>query len=87
MIGESSPTNLRSSTMSAQFIVTAIGFAFSYIIGIGVPLITGLGNTIIGIVSLALLVPGFIGAFFALTLKTHETKGINMDTVTGCEWD
>jgi MFS family permease len=87
MIGESSPTNLRSSTMSAQFIVTAIGFAFSYIIGIGVPLITGLGNTIIGAVSLALLVPGFIGAFFALMFKTHDTKGIDMDTVTGCEWD
>ena len=49
--------------------------------------ITGLGNTIIGAVSLALLVPGFICAFFALVLKTHETKGINMDTVTGCEWD
>ena len=87
MIGESSPTNLRSSTMSAQFLVTAVGFAISYIVGIGVPLVTGLGNEIIGIVSLALLVPGFIGAFFALMLKTHDTKGINMDTVTGCEWD
>ena len=87
MIGESSPTNLRSSTMSAQFLVTAVGFAISYIVGIGVPFITGLGNEIIGIVSLALLVPGFIGAFFALIFKTHDTKGIDMDTVTGCEWD
>lgn len=87
MIGESSPTNLRSSTMSAQFLVTAVGFALSYIVGIGIPLITGLGNTIIGTVSLALLVPGFIGAFFALMLKTHDTKGIDMDTVSGCEWD
>lgn len=87
MIGESSPTNLRSSTMSAQFLVTAIGFSISYIFGIGIPLITGLGNEIIGIVSLALLVPGFIGAFFALMFKTHDTKGIDMDTVTGCEWD
>lgn len=87
MIGESSPTNLRSSTMSAQFLVTAVGFALSYIVGIGVPLVTGLGNEIIGTVSLALLVPGFIGAFFALMFKTHETKGIDMDTVTGCEWD
>lgn len=87
MIGESSPTNLRSSTMSAQFLVTAVGFALSYAIGIGVPLITKLGNEIIGTVSLALLVPGFIGAFFALVFRTHETKGIDMDTVTGCEWD
>lgn len=85
MIGESSPTNLRSSTMSAQFIVTAIGVAVSYIISL--PLITFLGNSVTGTVSFALLVPGFIMAFFALVRKTNETKGIDMDTVTGCEWD
>lgn len=85
MIGESSPTNLRSSTMSAQFIVTAVGFALSYVISI--PLITILGNSVTGIVSFALLVPGFIAAFVTLLLKTHDTKGVDMDTVTGCEWD
>lgn len=85
MIGESSPTNLRSSAMSAQFIVTAIGVAVSYVISL--PLITLLGNSITGTVSFALLVPGFIMAFFALVRKTNETKGIDMDTVTGCEWD
>ncbi len=85
MIGESSPTNLRSSTMSAQFIVTAVGVALSYVISL--PLITILGNSVTGIVSFALLVPGFIAAFFALVRKTHDTKGIDMDKVTGCEWD
>ena len=85
MIGESSPTNLRSSTMSAQFIVTAVGVAVSYIISL--PLITFLGNSVTGIVSFALLVPGFIAAFFALVRKTNETKGIDMDKVTGAEWD
>lgn len=85
MIGESAPTNLRSSAMSAQFIVTAAGVAVSYIISL--PIITLAGNDVTGIVSLALLVPGFIAAFFALVRKTHETKGIDMDTVTGCEWD
>lgn len=85
MIGESAPTNLRSSAMSAQFIVTAAGVAISY--GVGIPLITILGNSVTGIVSFALLVPGFIFAFFALVRKTSETKGIDMDTVTGCEWD
>ena len=85
MIGESSPTNLRSSTMSAQFIVTAVGVAISYMVSL--PLLTTLGNSITGVVSFALLVPGFIVALFALIRKTNETKGIDMDTVTGCEWD
>lgn len=85
MIGESAPTNLRSSAMSAQFIVTAAGVAVSYIISL--PIITLVGNDVTGIVSLALLVPGFVAAFFALVRKTNETKGIDMDTVTGCEWD
>ncbi len=85
MIGESAPTNLRSSAMSAQFIVTAIGVAVSYIISL--PLITILGNSVTGTVSFALLVPGFVAAFIALVRKTHETKGINLDSVTGAEWD
>ena len=85
MIGESSPTNLRSSTMSAQFIVTAIGFALSY--GISLPLTMIMGNRIIGTVAFCLLVPGFVSALIVLFKKTNETKGINMETVTGAEWD
>ena len=85
MIGESSPTNLRSSTMSAQFIVTAIGVAVSY--AVSLPLITILGNSYTGAVCFLLLVPGFILSLFLLARKTHETKGIDMDKVTGCEWD
>lgn len=85
MIGESSPTNLRSSTMSAQFVVTAIGVAVSY--GVSLPLITILGNTFTGTVCFGLLIPGFILSLILLARKTHETKGIDMDTVTGLEWD
>ncbi len=85
MIGESSPTNLRSSTMSAQFIVTAIGVAVSYIVSL--PLTMILGNGVIGTVAFCLLVPGFVAALVVLFRKTNETKGIDMDTVTGAEWD
>ncbi len=85
MIGESSPTNLRSSTMSAQFIVTAVGVVISY--AVSLPLITIFGNSLTGTVSFALLVPGFIAALFSLMKKAHDTKGVDMDTVTGCEWD
>ncbi len=85
MIGESSPTNLRSSTMSAQYIVTAAGAAISMLGGMVLALV--LGNTAIGTISLCLLVPGFIAGLIILITKTNETKGIDMDTVTGTEWD
>lgn len=85
MVGESSPTNLRSSCMSAQFIVTAVGYALSYVIHFIVVALAG--DKAIGVESLSLLVPGLTVALVLMMLKTHDTKGINMDTVTGCEWD
>lgn len=85
MVGESSPTNLRSSCMSAQFIVTAVGYALSYVIHFIVVAIAG--DKAIGVESLSLLVPGLTVALALMMLKTHDTKGIDMDTVTGCEWD
>ncbi len=85
MIGESSPTNLRSSTMSAQYIVTFVGGAVSIVAG----LISGfvLGDAFMGVTEICLLIPGFIAALIVLFKRTNETKGIDMDTVTGCEWD
>ncbi len=85
MIGESAPTNLRSSIMSAEFVVVAIGVVISY--GVSLPLITLLGNSVTGAVAFALTVPGFIAALVAMALKTHDTKGVDLDCVTGCEWD
>ncbi len=85
MVGESSPTNLRSSVMSAQFIVTAIGAVVSY--GVGVPLAILYGNQIMGVLSMCLLVPGFALALITLSKFTHDTKGVDLDKVTGCEWD
>ena len=85
MIGESSPTNLRSSTISAQYVVTAAGIVFAY--GVGLPLLTVLGNGAAGVIVLCMAVPGFILALISLFLKTKDTTGVNMDTVTGCEWD
>ena len=85
MIGESSPTNLRSSTISAQYVVTAAGVVFSY--GVGLPLLTLLGNSSAGVIVLCMAVPGFILALLALCFKTNDTTGIDMDTVTGFEWD
>ena len=85
MIGESSPTNLRSSTISAQYIVAGMGVIISY--AVGLPLLTTLGNGAAGLIILCLAVPGFVIALILLCLKTGDTKGLNLDTVTGCEWD
>ncbi len=85
MVGESAPTNLRSSCMSAQFIVTAVGFALSFIISM--PFTLTIGNVAMAPVCFALLVPGFTAALFLLIKKTHDTTGIDLDTVTGTEWD
>ena len=85
MIGESSPTNLRSSTISAQYIVAGMGVILSY--AVGLPLLTALGNSAAGLIILCLTVPGFIIALIILCAKTHDTKGLDLDKVTGCEWD
>lgn len=85
MVSESAPTNLRSSVMSAEFIVAAGGFAVSYIANFIVG--TLFGNAYIGTLAISLLVPGFIIGLFLLVTKTHDTKSVNLDTVTGTEWD
>ncbi len=79
MVGESAPTGLRSSVMSAQFIVTAAGAVISY--GVGLPLLTILGNRAMGWVSFGLLVPGFILALYALAGKTNDTKGADLNAL------
>ena len=85
MIGESSPTNLRSSTMAAEFLPVGMGVGVSYMISL--PLAAILGNQFMGIISICLLVPGFIAALITMAKKTADTKGIDLDKVTGLEWD
>ena len=85
MIGESSPTNLRSSTISSQYIVAGVGVVISYLVGL--PLLTSLGNGAAGLIILCLAVPGFVIALIILCLKTADTKGLDLDKITGCEWD
>lgn len=85
MVGESSPTNLRSSIISAAAIGMAAGCAVTYIAGI--PLVTLLGNRFAGTICLCLAVPGEILCFLTLLLKIGDTTGLDLDKVTGCEWD
>ncbi len=77
MVGESAPTSMRSSVMSAQFIVTIAGGAISY--AIGLPLMSVFGNEFVGVICFGLLVPGFIAALIALAKKTEDTNGANLE--------
>ncbi len=79
MVGESAPTNLRSSVMSAQFIVTIAGGLISY--AVGLPLLSVLGNQAMGAVSFGLLVPGFVLALIVLAISTKDTKGVELDSI------
>ena len=85
MASESAPTNLRSSTTAAQTVVGFAGYSVAFILNMVLALIFGDG--IIGIVALCLLVPSFAITLYALIKKTHDTKGIDLDTVRGDEWD
>ena len=85
MAGESAPTNLRSSATSAQTVVGFAGYAIGFSINTVLALIFGDG--IIGTVALCLLVPSFVVTLIALIKNTHDTKGIDLEKVTGTEWD
>jgi hypothetical protein len=62
-----------------------VGYAVAYLIGL--PLITLLGNSKVPVITLCLAVPGMIAALIVMTLKVHDTKGVDLDKVTGTEWD
>lgn len=85
MASESAPTNLRSSTSSAQTVVGFIGYAIAYMVYVPVTMI--FGNASIATVSLCLLVPSFVITLVALIKNTHDTRNVDLDTVTGTEWD
>ena len=85
IISESSPTNLRSSILSAQFLAMGVGYIAAY--GIGLPLITVLGNSHVPAVTFCLALPGMVASLAVMMAKVHDTKGVDLDAVTGTEWD
>lgn len=85
MVGESSPTNLRSSIVSLQMFALGVGYVVTYLVG--VPLITYFGNSSIPVVSLCLALPSLAISLAIIFFKVRETKGIDLETVTGKEWD
>ena len=81
--GESSPTHLRASVLATMSMMGGMGSAVSGIaITVGMLFVDS-----IGMLSLCVCAPFMLLAIIILLTQVHETKGIDLNTVTGAEWD
>lgn len=81
--GESTPTNLRVSVVGTMGIMSGIGNVISVaIMAVGMLFIES-----IGILYLGVAIPFLLIAMVILVSKVNETKGVDLTTVTGSEWD
>jgi MFS family permease len=85
MIGESAPTNLRSSCTTVEAIIFFLGG----LLGEGIAMLCQLftPDRYLGLLYFLLVIPGMTVALVLLVKNVGETKGVNLDTVTGEEWD
>ena len=81
--GESSPTYLRASVLGTMSLMSGLGGMVSGIaITVGMLFVES-----IGILSLCVCAPFMLLAIIVLLTKVHETKDVDLNTVTGAEWD
>ena len=85
MCAESSPTNLRASILGAQSLCNMVGMGVSYPAMIVMSIVAG--NDALGITCLACVAIPLIVAIVVFMTKVSETKGIDLNTVRGDEWD
>ena len=81
--GESSPTHLRASILGTLSLFVGIGMmASNLVIMVGMLFVKN-----IGLLSLCFCGPFMLVSLILLITKVHETKGVDLNTVTGAEWD
>lgn len=79
MTGESAPTNLRASVMSAQTMFYGIGMVVSQGIGTVVFKFCHLSTAYTGIFCIVIAIPCFVLSLIFLMSKVKETKGASVD--------
>lgn len=85
MFSESTPTNLRSSVTVINTLLNGVmGGLATVITMILLPIIP---ESMFGYMYLGLTVPGLVGAIVIMWLFVGETRGLDLKTVTGTEWD
>lgn len=81
--GESTPTNLRVSVVGTMGIMSGVGNVLSVaIMTVGMLFIESIGFLYLGVA-----IPFLLIAMVILVSKVNETKGVDLTTVTGSEWD
>lgn len=80
---ESTPTHLRASVLGTLSLISGIGSTLSnIIITVGMLFVKS-----IGMLCLCVCAPFMLLAIFILITNIHETKDIDLNTITGTEWD
>ena len=83
VVSESTPTYLRASVLGTVSLVVGIGSMLSNVlITVGMLFVQS-----IGVLCLFLCTPFLLAAIVILITRVHETKGVDLNTVTGAEWD
>ena len=83
MAGESSPTHLRASVLGSMSLLVGLGSAGSSMaIMVGMLFVKN-----IGLLSLCVCGPFMLLALILLITSVGETKDVDLNTVTGAEWD
>ena len=85
MCAESSPTNLRASIIGAQSLCNMVGMGVSYPAMIVMSIVAG--NDALGITCLVCVAIPLLIAIIVFLANVGETKGIDLNTVRGDEWD
>jgi sugar phosphate permease len=81
--GESTPTHLRASVLGTMSLASGLGGMVSgVIITVGMLFVKS-----IGMLCLCVCTPFMLLSIIILITKVHETKSIDLNTVTGAEWD
>ena len=83
MTSESTPTNMRASVMTVQPVMAAV-FAIAAFVGALIA-VNILGDAYMGIISIIVAVPGMAAGMLIILFKVRETKGVNLEEITGDE--
>lgn len=79
---ESSPSEIRASVMGVMSLMLVLGIVFGTVM-----VVVGQNYVDMGWLCLGVCCVFMVIALFILLTKVHETKDVDLNTVTGTEWD